>query len=93
MEQVCGFVPVSSADKCLRKRDWGREMHLYTARLIHNHPLIKNILVYPPLLTGYDTTRLTQYLLWEEINILFDIRHVLMRANCVCAYGVGPLCA
>lgn len=48
---------------------------------------------HPGLLTVWDTTRITRYLLLEEINVWFDIRrHVLMRANCVFAYGVGPLC-
>lgn len=77
----------------LEKKRLGEGNAAYMARLIHNHPLIKNILVYPPLLTGYDTSRLTYYLLLEEMNVLFDIRHVLMRANCVFAYGVDPLCA
>lgn len=60
----------------LEKKQLGEGNASYMAHLTHIHSLIKNI---QPLLTGHDVTRGTYYLVLDEMNVLFDIRHALIE--------------
>lgn len=93
MEQVCGFMPVSSADKCLRRRYWGRETHLTRLVWYTTIPWSKTLWFINHInIINYTTSVGLLAFGQNKCLFFFYIWDTLMRYDYVCIWS-GPLCA